>query len=32
MNTFATGSSDGKINLYNLWSLKYLRSFRHPRN
>lgn len=30
MSLFVTASFDGTANLYNLWSAKLIRSFRHP--
>ena len=28
---YITGSLDGSVNLYNLWTDKYLRTFHHPK-
>lgn len=30
MSLFVTSSLDGSVNLYNLWSSKFQRSFKHP--
>ena len=31
MNMYLTSSLDGSVNLYNLWTDKYLRTFHHPK-